>query len=540
MNKLNLILLLLIASCSLKKNELANQTQNGHEELYSEPSEISRDNEKGSTRVVIAATNDIGGNFGTQAIKIRDKHNKDALHIEVGGADFLASYLRILRDKYKSVVLVDSGDVLPSEPDELKPAQEFYSLLKYDALSPGLTDFSTRSSGKILPIKKFAETSSVPVLTSNLYELKTARGVEWKGTSQYQLKEVNGVKVGIIGMLPDDVSTLTPVDNRVGLFVENMLQSTLHQARRLRSLGAQVIVVLTHQGLECGQSIADLMKLPLTKVNFEPAKQGVCDMRSPLGEYLLRLPARLVDVVVAGRNHKKIANFVNGIAVISGFDSGKSFSYVELTVDEKSARVDPEKTVIHQPVMICREFFKETNDCYPEDPSINHKERVPAKFLGVQVDRDEDIRTKFKKFFDEVSVGFSIPVLERIRNQNADIAFVPENSGKSYLVVLELSGKELGRWLEKSYNEESAEDWIPSPFTREGEQISIIVHGEPLNLTKTYRVLADLESLQSRSSLRRFIVSATTSSLNEISWKGKMSTDQVSTAVGAIAVTGNL
>jgi hypothetical protein len=540
MKKLFLLLILLVSSCSFRKNELANQTQNGHEELYSEPSGITRENEKGSKRVVIAATNDIGGNFGTQAIKIRDNHNKDALHIEIGGADFLASYLRILRDKFKSVVLVDSGDVLPAEPDELKPAQDFYSLLKYDALSPGLTDFSTRSTGKVLPIKRFAETSTVPVLTSNLYELKTARGVEWKGTTQYQLKDVNGVKVGIVGMLPDDVSTLTPVDNRVGLFVENMLQSTLHQARRLRSLGAQVIVVLTHQGLECGQSIADSMKLPLTKVNFEPAKQGVCDMRSPLGEYLLRLPARLVDVVVAGRNHRKVANFVNGIAVISGFDSGKSLSYVELTVDDKTSRVDPEKTVIHQPVMICREFFKETNDCYPEDPSVNHKERIPAKFLGVQVERDEDIRTKFKKFFDEVSVGFSVPISERIKNQNADIAFVPENSGRSYLVVLELSGKELGRWLEKSYNEESPEHWIPSPFTREGDHLSLTIQGEALNPNKTYRVLADLESLQSRASLRRFIASSTTASLNEISWKGKMSVDEVSTAVGAIAVTGNL
>ncbi len=523
---LALSLLILVSSCSFKKNELANQTQNGHEELYSEPEESKFAAEKGTKKIVIAATNDIGGGFGSQALKIKDNHNKDRLHIEVGGVDFLATYLKILREKYSSVILVDSGDILPSDPEDYKFAQDFYYSMKYEAITAGLTDLSSRSMKGINPVKKFAEDSKVPLLTSNLYELKTARGVEWKGTEQFNLKEINGVKIGIIGLIPDDISTLTPVDSRIGLYVESMLQSTLHQARRLRSLGAHIVVVLTHQGLDCGDDIAETSKLPPTKVNFEPEKEGICNLKSPLGTYLERLPARLVDVVIAGRNHKKVANRINGIAVLSGFGSGKSFSYVELNVEEKTNKLLPEKTLIHQPVMVCREFFKETNDCYIEDPSINHKERVPAKFLGVQVEADEEIRKKFSRFFDDVSVGFN-EESDLLKKFSADLMFNPGTNGSTHFVLLEVSGKELSSWLEQNYNEEESHLWTPSPFYRKDDSLDLNISGSPLAHDKTYRILTDLETLQSRTELRKYIVSGNIVSLPQESWKGSIDTDEV-------------
>lgn len=529
-----LSILLVVSACSFKKNYLDNQTQNGHEELYSEPDDVSENNVKtGYQKVVIAATNDISGNLGTRAIKIRDNHNKDALHIEVGGADVLSSYLNILRQKNKSVVLVDSGDVLPSDASDYKAVQDFYSLLKYDAISSGLTDMSMRSAAGVNPVKTFAEGSQVPVIASNLYELKTARGVEWKGTTQYHIADVNGIKVGIIGLLPDDISSLTPVNNRVGLYLENMLQSTLHQARRLRSLGATIIIVLSHQGLDCGLSIAETSKLPLSKVNFEPKKDDACDLKSPLGTYLQRLPPRLVDLVVAGRNHRKVANFINDIAVVSGFEDGKSFSYVEFLVDEKTSKVAPEFTTIHQPVMVCREFFKETNDCYSEDPSVNHKERIPAKFLGVPVERDEEVRSKFKKFFDDVSVGFSDPTSVS-KEVNADISYRTSSGSSSQLVLIEISGKELSTWLDKSYNLEETSSWQPSPFKTNGADLEFVVSGTAVAFDKKYRILTDLESLQMKPSLATFITSTELKTLDDMSWDGKISMDEVSTSAASI------
>jgi hypothetical protein len=347
-------------------------------------------------------------------------------------------------------------------------------------------------------------------------------------TSRHQNSTSSTTKVGIIGILPDDVSTLTPVDNRIGLYVESMLQSTLHQARRLRSLGAQIIVVTTHLGLDCGDSIAEASKLPITKVNFEPTKENICNLSGALGTYLQRLPAQLVDVVIGGRTHKKVANLINGVVVLSGFDSGKSFSYVELALDEKTGKILPEKTVIHQPVMVCREFFKETNDCYTEDPSVNHKERIPAKFLGVPVERNEKFRTKFRKYFDDVSVGMRKSPEELLNKYSADIVYYPGSGDSTHLVIIKLKGAELSRWLEISYNEEETYLWKPSPFRRETDNLILSIGGKNLIPGKEYRILTNVESLQSRMELWKYISSENLISLTEDSWKGRSDSDEIS------------
>lgn len=530
---ISLVSFALLSSCSFKKKELANQVQNGHEELYSRPAAPEVPAQSETKRILIAATNDIGGMLGSSAVKIRDQHNKDPLHIEIGGVDYLAGYLKILRQKYPAMVLVDSGDFLPGDPDNYRHVQDFFSHFQYEAISPGLSDFSSRFSGDTNPVRKFAQTSGVPVITSNLYELKSARAIEWKGIAPYHISTVNGVKIGFIGLLPDDFSKLIPVNNRVGLYIEDNLKSTLHQARRLRSLGAQVIVVLTHQGLDCGSKIAEATHLPLAKVNFEPEANGVCNLTSPMGQYLERLPRGLVDVVVGGRNHQKVANFVNGIAVVSGFDSGKSLSLVEIEVDPKTGKVLGDKTSIHQPVMICREFFKETNDCFTEDPSVNHKERIPAKFLGEEVMPDEELRKKFSQFFDEVA--WQAPDHTEVRKKyQADISFLPPTSGSTHLVVIELTGSELAQWLDESFNTGEGELWSPDTFSRENENLLLKVSGEQLAHSRRYKVLTDLESLQTRPQLVKFIVSEKLTSLTTESWNRSGIVDELGLSYSGI------
>lgn len=379
---------LIIAGCSFKKDPLVNQVHNGHTELYSEPDAPKSFDNDDIKRIIIAATNDIEGNFNPQPVSFKDEYEKGFQSIQIGGAQTMSAYFQVLREKYKNVLLVDAGDMFSSKV-ALKEVQLFYKNNSYDALTVGLNDFNLKlprgvsSSSEIF--RNFAKGSDVTVLLSNLYELKTARSVEWPGTAPYRLKEVSGVKIGIIGLIPDDIVALTPVDNRVGLYVEDMLTNTLRQARLLRSMGADIIVVLTHQGLQCGHQLAQETKLPLEKVNFEPRATGVCDLTSPLGTYLTRLPPHLVDVVIAGRVQEKIANYVNGTLVLSNFGDGKSMIYAEFFYDKQRKKIIKDMTRVHQPVMFCQEFFKETDDCFPHDPSVKHKERVPAKFLGKKI-----------------------------------------------------------------------------------------------------------------------------------------------------------
>lgn len=512
-------ILLVIASCSFKKNQLENQTLKGHSELYSEPSEpkIAKLGEF-EKRIIIASTNDIHGNYQAQSINFTDEHEKNLQSIKIGGVDAAQAYFKILRDTYENVVLVDAGDIF-AKASSTNTVRDYYKELDYDAITVGLSDFNLKLPTDVNTssdlFKKFAKTSPTPLLLSNLYELKTARTVEWEGTKPYVLKEINGVKVGIIGIIPDDIVAQTPVNNRVGLFVESMIQSTLRNARLLRSLGADVIVVLTHQGIDCNTEQAQETKLPVMKVNFEPKRSSSCDLKGTLGLYLERLPPQLVDVVVGGRNHMKMANFVNGTLVLGGFPDGKSFNYAEFTVNTKTKKVQSDATIVHQPVVLCHEFFKETKDCFTEDHSVKHKDRIPATFLGkpIELKSSEPMQTEKKTSSLELK-----DIAKGLVNFTADISYSPENSGNTQMFILAISGSELMSILEEDFNRNHKNEWLPSPFIVKGNELSLTIGGMGIEKDKTYRILSDLESLQSHKRLIQNLANNDSEALMNYSW----------------------
>jgi hypothetical protein len=532
--KLVLSLLLVVAGCSFKKNLLENQTSKGHQELYTEPEEPKLQYlEKDEKRIVIASTNDLHGKYETQILSFSDDQNKKDLKIRIGGRKVIKNHFDILRETYKNVVLVDSGDVF-SSADQIKDVSQFYQSNNYDAVTVGLRDFNLKINPEVGSNTKlfqdFAKSSKVPLLLTNLYELKTARAVEWEGAKSHLIKEVNGVKVGIIGLIPDDIVAQTPVNNRVGLFVENMLQSTLRHARLLRSLGADVIVVLTHQGLDCSSELSSQTKLPLKKVNFDPQQNKICDLKNALGEYLERLPPQLVDVVIGGRTHEKMANFVNGTLVMSSFPDGKSFNYAEFVVNTKNNKIVPEKTIVHQPVFFCHEFFAETNDCFLEDSSVNHSKRIPAKFLGKPIEGEPLAATDMtiRKNYSLNSQTISRSLIQF----KADLSYAPDSTGETQLFVMAIKGSDLIKILEEDYHLARRTDWWPSPYLLKDDELSIMILGLEIELGKTYRVLTDLESVQSHQILVKQVANYEAEALMNHSW-ASIDEDSVSSQLAA-------
>lgn len=515
--KFAICLILVLSSCTFKKNPLKNQISKGHEQLYSEPDAPKlKSLDEDEKRIIIASTNDVHGNITPQNIAFEDDLNKGKQEIHIGGKNSASAYFQVLRETYKNVILVDSGDIF-SQETEIDKVSNFYGDLGYDAVTVGLRDFNLKVSKEIgnntKLFQQFAKKSKVPMLLSNLYELKTARAVEWEGTKSHLIKDVGGVSVGIIGLISDDIVEQTPVTNRVGLYVENMLESTLKHARLLRSLGADTIVVMTHQSIECGQNIAEESKLPINKVNFEPQKENACDLQTVLGKYLLRLPPQLVDVVIAGRNQNKIANFINGVLVMGTYSDGKSFNYAELVVNTKNKKIIPEKTIVHQPIYFCHEFFKETNDCYHEDKTVNHKQKIPATFLGKELNIQRE-NTSASRIEIPNKINRSKAMLEF----EAEIVYSPKNSGHTQLFIMTIEGKDLVKVLEEDYNHNRSKDWYPSPYLEQNDELNLSIAGLEIDLKKNYRVLTDLESLQNNSIFMNRITNSNSEALMNYSW----------------------
>jgi hypothetical protein len=516
-----ILLLVFVASCSFKNSQLSNQVLKGHEQLYSEVEKAEKVDSK-YKRIVIASTNDIQGHIDSLDVSLSDGI------ISLGGKEIIAQYFSILRDQYKNVLLVDAGDILPRDYADLDRVKGFYQDLKYDAVTVGIDDFNMKLEkdmrSSIDLFKKFSHDNKTPLLLSNIYDLKTAMNIEWEGSKPYVMKEIDGVKVGVIGLVPDDLVNLTTVQNRVGIFVENTVQSTMKHARLLRSLGAQIIVVMTHQGIDCSEKLSQKTNLPLTKVNFEPRRTDACDLTSPLGIFLERMPPHLVDVVVAGRNHQKMANFINETLVIGGWDQGRSFNYVEFFVDKDSKKVVFDKTVVHQPVLFCSEFFAATEDCYPEDASVKHEKRMPAEFLGVEIKKPKlaALSQSQELFSSTVS-----DIEEVLKKTNTDIAFVAETYGASQMVEVEMSGAKLSALLEEDYNRlQKRNSWMPSPFAVKNDELTLTVSGAKIDQHRTYKIFGDLESFRKHSKLRKLIGLSSTKAYLDTSWVAKLNTTE--------------
>lgn len=494
--------MLVTGACSFKKSELANQKAQGHEKLYSEPDAIKvAELPAHKKRVVLVTTNDWLGKFQTQTHYVRDDHQKNKTSIAIGGIGAFSSYLKVIKTTFpKQTLILDSGNFLPIgdyDNKVIKQASKIFAEFSYDAMTLGLQDFNRTPVAGETPesaLKTILKDFKTPVLLSNVYDLRSGRVIEWTGTLPYLMKEVNGVKIGLIGLIPDDFLSLTPVQVRNGLYLESMIQSTLRQSRLLRSLGAELIIVMTHAGITCGEEVAEEMKLPLEKVNFETNKSDLCETKGMLAGYLQRLPDGAVDVLLTGRNQNKTANIINGVTVLSSFGQGSSFNLVEIVFNKREKKISWPDSKIHQPVMLCQEFFKESSDCFIKDPSVDHGPRLPAMFWGKPIVKDEKIERKYPLEANRHSIEMHdlLPL--------GDVIYFANFSGDTP-VSIKITGKDLFNYLNLAYTSKSLQEWRNVEGTKKG----FLIKGEKFDREKTYTLVTSLENMEKHLYLKKMI-----------------------------------
>jgi|GEM_PF-6959959 len=415
-----LLISLLALGCSFGKKN--NEKSEGHHRLYSSPRED--DLSKLATterRLILISTNDLKGQLEAQQERSEDTHSPEKTLISVGGADIMARYMEILRAQYpEQVLLVDAGNALSgtlvSRSSGAKALVEMFARLKYDAVALSANDLAAGPSMKasLSPtgwMPSLFKTQKTPVLLSNLLDLKTTRPVDWGKTTPQLLKEINDVKVGFIGLLPDDLPAKLDASVLNGLYVEPAMQAFLKQSRSLRLKGAEVIVLVMHGGVKCGVERAQSKNLPLAKVNFDPREPKVCDNDGALAKFVNELPSGSVDAVITGGGPGKVANFINGIPVMQAFGQGTSFARVDLVWDIEKKALNAEKTMVHQPVRLCHRFFKETEDCFTEDNSVDHRQLVPARYLDKGIFPDP-ATAEWLQFWRDMMVSEVRPLMQ--------------------------------------------------------------------------------------------------------------------------------
>ena len=163
-----------------------------------------------------------------------------------GGSGRIAAAIRSAKEKNDNVIALDAGDqfqgTLFFTVNKWPMLAEIDAHIPYDAMTLGNHEFDDGC----LELEKFTETLKFPVLAANLAPEKGCPLLK-SPVKPYIVREVRGVKVGIIGLANDEVRTNSKACEHT-LFTK--AQETLSKtAKELKAQGVNVIVAVTHLGL---------------------------------------------------------------------------------------------------------------------------------------------------------------------------------------------------------------------------------------------------------------------------------------------------
>lgn len=304
-----------------------------------------------------------------------------------GGLVTISAYVDALRaarsEDNGAVLVIDAGDMwqgtLESNLVEGAAVVDAYNAIGFDAAAIGNHDFDFGPVGtKAVPensdddprgaLKRRASEANFPVLAANLIDDRTGRPVDWDNVRPSVIVDVQGIKVGIIGVVTSHALQATIAANVVGLRFAPLADTIIKEATVLRTKGASVVIVTAHAGSSCAQF-------------NDPLSLSSCDMAGEIMRVAEALPTDLVDHIIGGHVHEGIAHIVNGISITSSYSNTRAFSRVDLTVDRKTGAVVSRD--VHPPHSACLHLLRSNGECAA--PGDQTSEVTTAVYEGREI-----------------------------------------------------------------------------------------------------------------------------------------------------------
>jgi len=211
-----------------------------------------------------------------------------------GGAAWLASAIDELRSE-RPALLLAAGDMIQGNNwanlFQGESVIELMNAMKFDAMVTGNHEFDF---GQDILKKRLAQ-AEFPVLAANVVGIEALK--------PYMLKEINGIKIAVIGVVTDETPLTTHPRNVIGLKFISPEESLHKYVSELRPK-VDLIIVLSHLGHNVDRIIAEKVK-------------GI-------------------DVIVGGHSHTKVEQpvLIGTTVVLQAWEHGKALGVLDLTFDE--------------------------------------------------------------------------------------------------------------------------------------------------------------------------------------------------------------
>jgi len=312
--------------------------------------------------------------------------------VNSGGVEFLATQLAQLAEQQKkhNTVTVAAGDLIGASPllsaafhDE--PTIEALGLAGLDYASVGNHEFDEGpaellriQNGGCHPVDGCAdgtpfEGADFQYLSANAFVTETGQPL----LAPYAIDNVQGVKIGFIGMTLEGTPNIVSAEGTAGLAFADEVATANKYAAELQAQGVETIVVLLHEGgNQTGPDAWDI--------------NGCNGLAGPIIDIASGM-SDAIDVVVSGHSHQAYNCEIGNKLVTSASSFGRLVTDIDLSIDRRTGDV---LTASANNVIVTRDLAK--------DPAQTALINRYSTALG-------PIRSKV--------VGTTTEVLDRVREQ---------------------------------------------------------------------------------------------------------------------------
>lgn len=365
----------------------------------------------------------------------------------------IATLIKRVRQENANVVLIDSGDTIQGTPlayyhnkknnEPPHPMMLAMNALNYDAMAVGNHEYNFG----LKVLEKARSEAKFPWLSANTYN----KGTNKTHYQPYILKEVAGVRVGILGLTTPGVPTWENAPNYAGLEFHQPLMEAKKWVPVLRGKErADVVVIAMHMGIEEGLRTGELNPGQVQNEN-----QAVAIARQVPG----------IDLIFMGHTHREIPSLsINGVLLTQANHWGRHLARADLYLEKVGPRwrvyargtrtlpVDDKVAADEEIVKLAEPYNRETQAWLSRNIGNSSKElkATEARF------RDTALLDLIQRI--QMDVGKADVSMAAVFNPDAridkgsvtvrDIAglYVYENT----LVVLEVTGQQIKDALEHS------------------------------------------------------------------------------------------
>ncbi|MBN2601830.1 MAG: bifunctional metallophosphatase/5'-nucleotidase [Candidatus Marinimicrobia bacterium] len=282
-------------------------------------------------KVVTIFTNDIHGGIDRREASFINPDFPPTL----GGGAIAGRYILQKRAEAEKngwgFLLLDQGDFYQGTPmgtkSEGEAVIEYMNTVGYDLLTVGNHDFDNGWKN----LKRLSEIADFPFLASNLYRRSTGKLVEF--VKPYIIKEIQGVKIGIIGATLTSTPSMSFPEHVEDLDFHPEVKAIKKYIPELKSQGVNMIIVSTHAWLaynpeEGYKEMLAKLETGKTGDNYGSSAQAIAHL----------VPG--IDVMFSGHLHrgfyKPWEDPVNHTLIFQNYANGSNLGHVNFYIHRKT------------------------------------------------------------------------------------------------------------------------------------------------------------------------------------------------------------